>query len=1013
MKTRLWYIWMVQCPLADFLLVGFVPASTSVYMRLTFAITLAILSFATTSLRAQHINWLKIDPDLHRVIPSEETDRVLFERPTIVDSTARNLHGTQYYHCKVYADVPEHLETDYGIEVMTVLPRFVTAFISSEEIRFLSTQEDVKYIEAPKRVYLKNDHTRGRTGAALLQAGGLNATTYKGAGVIVAVIDAGVDWQHADFIDPSNSTSSRILRLWDQELTVTGGEKTPNGNDATLTCCNYGVEYLKSAIDAELASSSGSIRNADASNHGTHVLGTAAGNGNSLSPAQHVGMAPEADIIFVNTLFTDASIIDALDYLEKKASDESKPIVVNMSLGSDDNAHDGTSSLAQAVDAFCTTGQLVVISAGNEGDDGMHVSGTIPEDDSVSISITVPSYTANSGSSNDFFLIAVWYENGDSVIAHMVGPNGSRVINPVNTNTGINTSSDGAVILNNSVNANNSDRTHVVQVFDFVSTNPPATGTYQLKLHNANANPPYSNDITYHAWLHSSQVGSEIATFASGDNTYIVGSPGSAKEALTVGAYVHAWRWQNHSGSSFSYSGTELSDDLAAFSSSGPLRDGTTKPEIAAPGQGTGSSLSAFSSASNSRQLVGQKHYVTQGTSMSSPAVAGAAALLFQQNSSYTAAQVKTLITDNARTDTYTGSVPNNSWGYGKLDIFKSMCKAVNGSSTPSREMMVYDSWANSATVALSGSQQVALKFTPNFSGKVSSIFFHTSTSSISLSGDITFAIYDDNSGVPGTQIGTSFTFDDAKIFGNRWFNVEADNSMSVTSGSDYYVVVNLANSGDSWGLLAETSSVDNRTLINGGSGWSTQSFDVRIRPIVVDGSGVTVLPVDLLDFKAEAIDEDVLLQWRTATEINNQGFEVQQRLGDGFVTIGFVPGSGTTYTERRYSHRVSNLGRGTHYFRLRQVDYNGNFGYSPVVSVTLGQPQSASRALVYPNPVAEVLHVEWSEGEGYWSLFTSQGLEVNTGSLSYGLNQIMVQGLPAGMYYLDIQGLRYPIFKQ
>lgn len=979
-----------------------------------FGLLFAVLLFPLCVLGQEGFDLQKIDPDLHSILDFQE-EIVVFQGESALNTTAQWVDGIRYFHCKVYADRPDQLSEQYGIRTLTELQRFATVLISKDQVQLLSQQKDIQYIEAPKRVYPKNDHARGKTGAALLQAGGLNGTVYKGSGVIVAVVDAGMDWEHEDFIDPSNSTSSRVLALWDQELTAGVGENTPNGNDMALTCCNYGVEYLKSDIDAELASATGSIRTADASNHGTHVLGTAAGNGNSRSPAEHIGMAPEADIIFVNTLFTDVSIIDALDYLAEKASDESKPIVVNMSLGSDNNPHDGTTSLAQAVDAFCGTGQLVVISAGNEGNDGMHVTGTIPEDDSVSISIEVPSYTANSGSSDDLFLVAVWYENGDSVIAHMVGPNGSRTINAVNSSVGINTASDGAVVINNSVNGNNGDRTHVVEVFDFSSTNPPSTGTYSLKLHNPDVNSPYSNDITYHAWLHTSQLGSEIATFTSGDNTYIVGSPGSAKEAITVGSYVHAWRWQNHQGNNYSYSGTELSDDLSSFSSSGPLRDGTTKPEIAAPGQGMASSLSQFSTASNFRQLDGQEHYITQGTSMSSPVVAGLSALLFQQNTSYTAAQVKTLITENARTDTYTGSVPNNSWGYGKVDIFKSMCKAVNGSSTPSREMLTYDSWASSATAALTGSDQIALKFTPSFDGKVSAIFFHTGTSSISLSGDVTFSIYDNNSGVPGTQIGTSFTFDEDRVFGNRWFNVEADNSIGVTASTDYFVVIDLANSGDSWGMLGETSSVDSRTLLNSGSGWSTQAYDLRIRPIIVDGSGVSVLPVDLISFTGKAIgDHEALLSWTTATEVNNEGFEIQQYTGGRFAPIGFEAGAGTSKEVKEYNYKVAGLEDGIHYFRLKQIDFNGSFSYSKVLIVDLNLMELSNRVVgVYPNPVEDLLRVEWLGEPATWSLFTNQGVQIASGTLFQGVNQVDVQQLPAGVYCLEVGGDRFLTHKQ
>ncbi|MGB0432207.1 MAG: S8 family serine peptidase, partial [Bacteroidia bacterium] len=588
----------------------------------------------------------KIDHQFYKYLFAQNENPIALPLPSFVDSTAVKINGEKYFRCKVFAANPLIHANNPSLITGSVWPNFFTARLSIQQIIELANNNDIIFIEAAYRINLLNDFARAATGVASLQNGNLNNTTYTGTDVLVGVIDAGIDWQHGDFIDPLSSTTSRIYSLWDQDLTVTGSENTPYTNDANLTCCNFGVEYTNSEINNELSTSNGDIRNAETSNHGTHVAGTAAGNGNALSPAAHIGMAPNAEIVFVNTDFSDASIIDALDYMDQKATDESKPIVVNLSLGSDYNAHDGTSALAQAIDAFSGTGRAVVCAAGNEGDDNMHFSGTIPEGGSHDFSVTISSYTPSSGNFNDFFQLLIYIQRGDSVTCEIDGPNGSNTLNTVGSSIGVNTPSDGYIYLNNSVDANNTDRKFHIDIYDAISTNPPAQGTYTFTLNNINASAPYSKNLVYHVWLYNKSSSSFQLT--SGNNSYIVGSPASAAQAISVGSFVHRWRWQNYAGSNRLYSGTDLSDDISAFSSSGPLRTGETKPEIAAPGQGVISSLSSFSSAATSRRVSGEKHFVNQGTSMSCPVVTGSVALLLESNPSLSASSIKNLITANA-----------------------------------------------------------------------------------------------------------------------------------------------------------------------------------------------------------------------------------------------------------------------------------------------------------------------------------------------------------------------------
>ena len=111
-----------------------------------------------------------------------------------------------------------------------------------------------------------------------------------------------------------------------------------------------------------------------------------------------------------------------------------------------------------------------------------------------------------------------------------------------------------------------------------------------------------------------------------------------------------------------------------------------------------------------------------------------------------------------------------------------------------------------------------------------------------------------------------------------------------------------------------------------------------------------TLVPVELTSFTAEANGNSVNLNWNTATELNNNVFEIQRNNGSGFVTIGSVKGQGTTTQPHSYSFVDSKLQSGNYSYRLKQVDFNGAFSYSNTVEVSVA-PSVFSLEQNYPNP--------------------------------------------------------------
>jgi hypothetical protein len=106
-----------------------------------------------------------------------------------------------------------------------------------------------------------------------------------------------------------------------------------------------------------------------------------------------------------------------------------------------------------------------------------------------------------------------------------------------------------------------------------------------------------------------------------------------------------------------------------------------------------------------------------------------------------------------------------------------------------------------------------------------------------------------------------------------------------------------------------------------------------------------------LTSFVASAIGNDVQLSWTTATEMNNRGFEIQRKEGVEYQTIGFISGNGTTVQPQTYSFTDKNLKAGSYTYRLKQIDFNGQFEYSKEIEVDVIGLKEFSLAQNYPNP--------------------------------------------------------------
>jgi hypothetical protein len=195
----------------------------------------------------------------------------------------------------------------------------------------------------------------------------------------------------------------------------------------------------------------------------------------------------------------------------------------------------------------------------------------------------------------------------------------------------------------------------------------------------------------------------------------------------------------------------------------------------------------------------------------------------------------------------------------------------------------------------------------------------------------------------------------------------------------------------------------------------STQSFTAGAfgEPIAYYQTLVTgVVPVELTSFAASVSDGKVNLNWATASETNNYGFEVERKAeGQEFSKIGFVSGFGTTTETKSYSFEDNTVSSGVYTYRLKQVDFDGTFEYSNEVEVDM-TPSTFSLSQNYPNPFNPSTKINFSlasDSKVTLKIFDVLGQEVTTlvnGTLSAGVHNLNfnASSLNSGVYFYTIE---------
>ncbi|HEX9253707.1 MAG TPA: T9SS type A sorting domain-containing protein, partial [Ignavibacteriaceae bacterium] len=166
-------------------------------------------------------------------------------------------------------------------------------------------------------------------------------------------------------------------------------------------------------------------------------------------------------------------------------------------------------------------------------------------------------------------------------------------------------------------------------------------------------------------------------------------------------------------------------------------------------------------------------------------------------------------------------------------------------------------------------------------------------------------------------------------------------------------------------------------------------------------------VPVELVAFNASLVQGDVVLTWKTATEINNRGFEIERGTNGEFATIGFISGSGTSTQEQSYTFIDKEVAVGIHTYRLKQIDFDGSYSYSNIIEVDVTTPLTFSLSQNYPNPFNPTTKISYSvpfDSKVIISVYSVTGelvMELVNDNVSAGSYSVDFNGsnLASGMY--------------
>ena len=575
------------------------------------------------------LNSGKIDNQLNLALDINNTVR---EQTTDLD-TGYNKEFQTWEVVIRYIGTLDELAQRLDFSYVILMNQYAVITIREDRIRELAQESQIIFIEMPKRLSYEVINGIAVSCITPLQVPRVNLT---GKGVLVAIIDSGIDYLHPDF--RNNDGTSRIVELWDQ--TIQGNP--PSGY-------NIGTVYTNQQLNEAIATGNRfqaleMVPSTDVSGHGTHVAGIACGGGRA-SEAGNRGVAYESDILIVklgtssNSSFPNsAQLMQAVNYCVQKAEERNQPVAINLSYGNSYGSHNGQSVIENFIDEVALVWKTCIcIGTGNEGASRAHTSGmlTVGENITVELPVAPSQFTFN---------LQIWKNFSDDFGVTITDPTG-KTANISSNLIGTQRYDLGGTLLyvyyGTPLPSNQLQEIYM----EFIPTDQFVTsGIWLIEL-----SPRRINNGRYDMWLPSGGVLNQETGFLRPTETTTLTIPSTAQRAITVGAY---------DGSTDSY---------AYFSGRGFTRNEQIKPDLVAPG------INITSAATNGG------YTVRSGTSMATPFVTGSTALMMewgivQGNDPYLYGEkMKAFLIAGARRLPIESEYPNPTLGWGALCVRDSL----------------------------------------------------------------------------------------------------------------------------------------------------------------------------------------------------------------------------------------------------------------------------------------------------------------------------------------------------
>lgn len=470
-----------------------------------------------------------------------------------------------------YTGSLDGLRTRYPqIRIRELLNQYAVLIVPETLVDAVSQETVIEYVEKPKQLYFELQAGKAASCINAVQQGMNNPFGLFGKGTIVAVIDTGIRAESMEFRNVDGST--RILNIWDQTT---------------------GTEYDRSQIDEALQNETkdtAGIPGADVLGHGTQVAAIACGSS---------GVAAQADILVVklglaakNGFPRTTQLMEALDYVVRKAIDYGKPLAVNISFGNNYGDHTGSSLLENFINDIADSWKCsICIGSGNEGLGAVHTGGTLTEDMEETVELAVSSYETG-------LSIQIWKDYWDDIAVEIIAPSG-RNLGRIQENSRVSRIRYEDMELLTYFGEPSPFRICQEIYIDMI----PQTVYIQSGLWKLRLIPRSIRNGRYDMWLPAQGALNFGTGFTSPDSASTFTIPSAAAKAVTVGAYDAG------TGSAAPFSGRGYIVEIG-----GSLM---VKPELAAPGVNV-----LVPSVSGMARV--------SGTSYATPFVTGSAALLME-----------------------------------------------------------------------------------------------------------------------------------------------------------------------------------------------------------------------------------------------------------------------------------------------------------------------------------------------------------------------------------------------